>query len=88
MIGFSASESNVTLRAVIDDQINLNLIQSIHGDKRRFLQILLNFLSNSIKFTDKNGSITVSIKVLDHQLKHLPSSEKDIKNILMQDNEV
>ena len=66
ILGFSASERCVDLRAKIDYKENLNLIESIHGDQRRFLQIFLNFLSNSLKFTDKGGKITVDIKVLDH----------------------
>ncbi len=32
----------------------------IHGDKRKLRQILLNLLSNSIKFTPENGSIELS----------------------------
>ena len=37
MLGFSATEREVDLKADIDTQINLSLIQSIHGDSRRFL---------------------------------------------------
>jgi len=37
MLGFSATEREVDLKAIIDTQINLSLIQSIHGDSRRFL---------------------------------------------------
>ena len=37
MLSFSASERDVELKAVIDDKINLDLIQSPHGDQRRFL---------------------------------------------------
>ena len=45
------------------------------------MQILLNFLSNSLKFTNRNGKITIRITVEDHQLAtgNRPiNSEKDI----------
>ena len=37
------------------------------GDQRRYLQIFLNFLSNSLKFTNRNGTITISVKVIQSQ---------------------
>jgi signal transduction histidine kinase len=38
-------------------------LKRILGDERRYLQILLNFLSNSIKFTNEKGKILVNIKI-------------------------
>ena len=43
-------------------------MSSIFGDERRFLQILSNFLSNSLKFTNPGGSVTVKLKILDEQM--------------------
>lgn len=65
MMLFSANQRDVTLKAEIQNQGDLDLIQCINGDERRFLQIILNFMSNALKFTDKGGSITLSIKILD-----------------------
>jgi len=62
----SAEENNIELRAIIDKKSNLDLIQAMLGDKRRYMQILLNFLSNALKFTNSNGQITVYIQILDH----------------------
>ena len=64
MLMHSASEKGIELKAEIDFKNNLELIEAIHGDENRILQILLNFLSNSLKFTDKGGSITVRIEIL------------------------
>ena len=85
ILGFSASERCVDLRAKIDCKENLNLIESIHGDQRRFLQIFLNFMSNSLKFTDKGGKVTIDIKVLDHQKIHSQKSAQDIENFLLKE---
>lgn len=67
MLLFSANEKGIELKAEIDQCKNLNLIEAIHGDENRFLQIIINFLSNSLKFTDPSGSITVKIEILSEQ---------------------
>lgn len=42
--------------------------KSIYGDQHRYLQILLNFMSNAVKFTPENGTITVHTVLIAKQL--------------------
>ena len=65
MMIHNANENNIKLEAAIDKKSNLELIHQIHGDEGRYLQILMNFLSNALKFTNKNGSVSIVIDVMD-----------------------
>ena len=66
-VGEIAAHQNISLAAVIDDLNHLGLMQSIVGDDRRYSQILLNFLSNSLKFTKSGGEVTMLIRVVGVQ---------------------
>jgi len=39
------------------------------GDERRYLQVLLNFLSNALKFSQKNGTISVNLRIKSLQFE-------------------
>jgi signal transduction histidine kinase len=43
------------------------VLKTVQGDERRLKQILINLLSNSLKFTQQ-GSITLEVNVQDHNL--------------------
>ncbi|MGD9581724.1 MAG: sensor histidine kinase [Vampirovibrionia bacterium] len=49
-------EKNIELNCYVDDKLQLILL-----DKRKFKQILINLLSNALKFTDENGKVDVKI---------------------------
>lgn len=77
-----ANRDKIEFRAEIDDEKNLDMIQLIHGDKRRYLQIFLNFLSNSLKFTNPEGRVTVALKILNQQACGDKQHEQGLKHAL------
>ena len=57
---------NVTLLGPIFDQpLESFYFRRIFGDERRYRQIILNFLSNAIKFTPRDGVVSVHLRVIE-----------------------
>ena len=45
------------------------MLESVYGDQRRIKQILLNLISNSLKFTEENGKIKISLAITSIQME-------------------
>lgn len=54
------------------------VFEKVYSDQRRTIQILLNFISNSLKFTKKDGFIKVHLRVLEEQSLSSEESENDV----------
>ena len=61
LISAKAREQELSLLVETDGIENV----IVNGDKLRLNQVLLNLLSNAMKFTEKNKQITLSVKVLN-----------------------
>eukprot|EP00347_Sterkiella_histriomuscorum_P019508 403341364 len=90
-IEFQAQQKNIFIQNEFSEDKTEYFVQ-ILGDQNRYLQILLNFLSNSIKFTPTSGKIIIQTNLLDKQriqkakefaalenLKNLKSGEIEVK---------
>ena len=77
---FQADRKNIKLSLEFEEQGYLNstnqVLSSPHqksqwknrkifGDQRRYSQILLNFISNALKFTTNDGSIKLKLEILE-----------------------
>jgi signal transduction histidine kinase len=49
------------------DNKELSILNCIMGDQSRYIQILQNFLSNAVKFTNNGGTINVVVTMLEIQ---------------------
>ena len=64
-----ASLKQITFETDIKEEERY-LFECIEGDERRYLQILINFLSNAIKFSNTGGKIVVKLIVDDVKTKN------------------
>ena len=61
IVGYVAELQGVNIVLVYDEECGL--FNSIYGDERRYLQILINFLSNAIKFSKKNSQVVIDLHI-------------------------
>jgi len=66
---------------IIFEEDKSEFFQDIFGDKNRFEQIFINFISNALKFTPQDGSVEVVIKCL--KLTEALNSQEKAKPLVL-----
>lgn len=74
--GPKASEKNIKLSSFIDP----SLTSYLKGDVTKIKEVLINLMSNAVKFTPKNGLITVVIKRLTFQTRGIARIEFSVQD--------
>lgn len=62
LVDHISNSKNITLTTLTEADSQY-YFEQILGDERRYLQILVNFLSNALKFSPKGSKIVVGLKV-------------------------
>jgi signal transduction histidine kinase len=52
----------------VDPEEVKSMFYQLYGDRNRYMQIVLNFLSNAIHYNKKGGSISINLVLLEEQL--------------------
>lgn len=61
-------DTNLPMNSVYSKSIDAKMFFSeLYGDKNRFSQIVLNFLSNAIHYSNKGGTITIRLVLMEEQ---------------------
>ena len=65
VVAHLASLKKVTLEAPVLTSEVMAIFQSIQGDKNRLRQVLVNLLSNSLKFSNAESKIVIGVRIIE-----------------------
>ena len=64
VVGHLAGKKNIELvKPELSPKFTI-VFKKIYGDQNRFVQVLINFLSNSIKFSPRDSKILIHLQIL------------------------
>jgi signal transduction histidine kinase len=66
LVGHVAQKKNVQLVLLPPAKREEPYFNAIYGDESRFVQVIINFLSNSLKFSNSGSKINIFLKTLEN----------------------
>lgn len=75
VVSHNAESKKLAMVGPVMSSEDEQFFQQVYGDKSRLVQVITNFLSNSIKFSNHNSKVIVELQILQKQI--LKSSEFD-----------
>jgi signal transduction histidine kinase/CheY-like chemotaxis protein len=75
---------NVIAEKAVEKQIKVEVVyftpitRLVYGDELRISQVIINFLSNAVKFTPDNGKITITTEVFEDSLLNFSCTDTGI----------
>jgi len=77
-----SDKRKITLEAPNVSESEKPLFTAIYGDKHRFIQVIINFMSNSLKFSQSGSKICVNLKLVEQQTLKLTQISPDESGIM------
>ena len=68
ILDFSSKQRSISFKLVVEPE-EKTFFQYVYGDTSRYKQILVNFLSNAVKFSKSNSEVLVFLRVRDSCVK-------------------
>ena len=69
---------------MVEPEFDQKIFNSVYGDSRRIIQIIYNFLSNAIKFSLSNGTVSVVVRLIEEQEVASQLAQEALKNVIEQ----
>jgi signal transduction histidine kinase len=76
---FQAKLKNIDLRLDLGERKNQQFLDKVYLDANRMRQVIINLISNALKFTMKNGMITITLRVTEAPSKPQFKTQTEMK---------